>query len=768
MWLKQIKAYWGIVIILGVLSVPFADCLHPLRVDIPYSQVVYDRQDNLLQAFLSQDDKWRLRSDVSSINPDLLKVLVTKEDRFFYWHPGVNPIAVIRAAFNNAVRGERTSGASTITMQVARLLNPGPRNLASKIREMFLAFRLEWHYSKREIFNLYINLLPYGGNIEGIKAASLLYYSKFPEQLSLGEIAALAVIPNDPERYRFDRDRNALQVKRDLLLNYLERRSGYSTAMIQAAKSEEVTGRRRALPVRAPHYTRRLVRSNPHLDEIHGTLDSEIHEETQQMVRAYSKQIAFKGIRNMAVVILDNESRSVLAYVGSQDFYDNEHGGQVDGIRALRAPGSTLKPLIYGMAFDHGSYSTKSVMTDLPVNYGGYSPENYDETYRGRVTADESLASSLNIPAVKVLDQLGHEQLVDRLAKADFDWIANHKDELGLSLALGGCGVRLEELANLYASFAQSGSYLPLKFKLDSPQNQDTIQILSPSASYMLYTILSRLDRPDLPNESLNATDVPKVSWKTGTSYGRRDAWSIGYNKRYTVAVWAGNFNGEGRPELSGADIATPLMLRIFRAIENRSTYDAVLYKPHELAIRYVCQESGLPPNTYCNDQVFDYAIPNTTTSETCQHMRTIWTNDTRTVSYCGHCLPSEGVLEELYPNLPPDLISYYDQEHISYKRIPPHEESCDYLFSSGSIEITQPEADVEYFIDSSANEKLALKADFPADVQEVYWYVNDVFHTSGSPGKTRFFIPTAGINTVTCRDDKGRSKEIQFQVTFL
>ncbi len=751
----------------SLLAFLIYDTFLPVKENTSYSKVILDNNGDFLHAYLSNDDKWRLYTEVSEITPELIKSIRVKEDRFFYYHPGINPIAITRAVFNNIRKGYRTSGASTITMQVARLKQPKRRTIISKVQEMIFAFQLEWKYSKKEILQLYINLLPYGGNIEGIKSASLLYFNKFPQQLSIDEIALLSVIPNNPEKFKIGKDDEALLAKRDTLLKFLKKRKTFDAELIDDALNQKVNAKRRSFPKNAPHFSNYIKSKSVHYN-IQTTLNAQAQSSIQSLAASYAKQIKYSNIRNISIIVINNQDRSVIAYLGSQNFNDKENAGQVDGTNALRSPGSTLKPLIYGLAFDKGYYTSKSIITDLPISYNGYQPENYDEQYRGKVTIEHSLANSLNIPAVKVLRKLEVSNLIQALYKANFKWIDSQKDNLGLSLALGGCSVTLQELTGLYAAFANNGKWLPLKF-LDEDQSEDEKQIISEASSYMLYEILTQITRPDLPNEFANAKNLPKIAWKTGTSYGRRDAWSIGYNKNITVGVWVGNFSGEGVPELSGAEIATPLMINIFNAIDYDKS-DAGFKMPKSLALRYVCKETGAVPNGFCEDhnQILDYNIPQVSSQVKCNHLKKVWVNSSKTESYCSYCLPDEDIIEVNYQNLPADLISYYESENIAHQKIPPHNPDCSHQFEDHPPIIAQPTEGTTYFIDKAANEKILLKADAHNDVKEIFWYVNDKLVGSCLKDDQLFVELPKGQVEITCTDDKGRASKVRVKVEFL
>ncbi|MCP4122313.1 MAG: penicillin-binding protein 1C [Bacteroidetes bacterium] len=746
----------GVLIVL--LSFIAVDTFFPVRQDVSYSRIILDDKGNFVHAYLSDDDKWRLYTELDEITDDWIKAIIVKEDRFFSFHPGFNPISIIRAAFNNGVKGYRTSGASTITMQTIRLLEPRPRNVVSKLTEIFRAMQLEWHYSKKEILQLYVNLLPYGGNIEGIKSASLIYLNKFPQQLSLDEIAVLAIIPNNPEKFKFGGNETAIMARRNALLHYFNQRNTFHPDVVNEAMNTSLHGKRRQLPRKAPHFSR-MMRYKPGPVNLHTTLDLQVQSKAEELVSSYHKQLGYLGIHNISVLIIDNRNSSVKAWVGSQDFNDNEYSGQVDGITALRSPGSTLKPFIYGLAFDKGQATPKTVLTDLPVNYNGYQPENYDETYRGNVTMEYALAHSLNVPAVKTLDRIGVETLTATLARTGFNWIEKQQNDLGLSLALGGCGVSLFELTNMYSMLAKKGVWMPLRLShLDADSPPDSI--LSAGSAYMLHQILSNIERPDLPNESRNAKNLPQVAWKTGTSYGRRDAWSIGYNDQYTIGVWAGNFTGDGVPELSGAEVATPLLLRLFKALESDGS-DHGYRKPKTLQLRYVCSKSGKIPQPFCEQEVLDHYLPGISSMEPCNHLTEVWTDEEVRFAYCSYCLGDHEVIMQRFPNLPGDLISYFETENIPYKRIPTHNPKCDHYFQGTPPVIVHPTDGAVYYLDTTQNDGILLKASAGNDVELIHWHLDDNYYGSSYKDEARFTQLPVGRTTISCTDDKGRSSEV-------
>ncbi|MEA3446319.1 MAG: penicillin-binding protein 1C, partial [Bacteroidota bacterium] len=761
---------WTKRLILAVITVFclffIADWMFPYNVDVSYSTLLTDNKGEVFHAFLSEDDKWRMFIGQDEITEQLLKTILYKEDKYFYYHPGVNVFAIARALFRNILQGRRTSGASTINMQVARLLNPKERSYKNKAIEMFRALQLDLHFSKDEILQLYLNIVPYGGNIEGVKAASYLYFGKSPDHLSLAEICVLAIIPNRPNSLHIGHANDFIREERNKWLHRFWDDGLWDEEIIADAIDEAFEAYRRERPRLAPHLANWLFQQYPSEAIIKTGLDLGIQKKAEKIIKDYSYRLHAKNIHNAAVLILDNRKHEVLAYVGSADFYDSRNAGQVDGIRAIRSPGSTLKPFLYGRCFDSGFITPKTKINDLPINYYGYRPENYTGKFHGKVSAEFALINSLNVPAVELLRRYSVGKFTADLSNAGFHQIYADSKKLGLSLVLGGCGANLQELCNLFSAFANNGKLIPSRLCDNGPVN-DTIDLMSPGAAFMVNEILIQLNRPDFPQQWQNISHLPRIAWKTGTSYGRRDAWSIGYNHKYTVGVWAGNFSGEGVPGLSGADVAAPLLFSIFNAIDRNSDKNWNV-PPDDIDFRLVCQESGLVPADFCTDQIIDYYIPEISGIEKCRHKKYIFINPDSTISYCSACLPRTGFIKALYPNYEPGLIDYYEKNQINYLKIPAHNPDCEKVFTGNAPKITSPSSDVEYFLNTADSLQLCLNCQAAADVEKIYWYVNNKFITSTVPGRNLFTRVPEGLVKISCSDDKGRNTDIKVKVVYV
>ena len=754
-----------IVAVSFLLLFLFLNLVFPLPDKIEYSTIVTDANGGVINAYLTKDQKWRMKTELKEISALLRKTIIAKEDKFFYSHPGINIFSIGRAAVMNILQMRRTSGASTITMQVAKALQPGKRNLISKTIEMFRALQLELKYSKDEILQMYLNLVPYGGNIEGVKSASLLYFNKNPDHLSLAEITALSIIPNRPSSMIIGKSNDRIVIERNRWLRKFADDGVFTKKEIEDALAEPLNAKRTSVPHLLPHLSYKLKSTfSQHLINTNIVLNTQL--KLEKLTEDYIRALRLNSIHNAAVIVIDNKTHKVISYLGSAEFADTTDGGQVNGAAAVRQPGSTLKPLLYGLCVDEGLLTPKTIVNDVSVNYGGYSPENYDQKFNGYVTLEYALDHSLNIPAVKSLELLGKDQLINKLVLTDFKQIQKDQRKLGLSMVLGGCGATLEQLTGLFSAFANNGIYNRAQY-LKSDSASVKIQLFSPAASYMITEILSKVNRPDFPLNWTATQHMPKIAWKTGTSYGRRDAWSIGYNKNYTVGVWVGNFSGKGVPELSGANTATPLLFKIFNTIDYDSNSDWY-QPPQDCQLRQVCSETGLPPGPDCTNLISDYFIPLISSTKQCSHLQEIKIAADNSISYCKTCAPESGYSKHLYRVISPEMQEYFSQNGIAYQKIPPHNPDCEKIFKGDGPRITSPLNGNEYYINIKEPEPLQLTATTGNDVTKLYWYIDDQFYKTTGVREKQFFVPKEGPVKISCTDDKGRNRNIWIRVKYI
>lgn len=757
---------WFAIVFLPFLFFFILNFLFPLPVEqlrVPQATVVYDSDGEILRAFLAPDEMWRLPTNSSDISPNLKRAVLTFEDRYFYWHFGVNPMAVLRAALVNLQAGKVVQGGSTITMQVTRLMRPKERTLSNKIVEGFRAFQLEWRFSKHEILELYLNMAPYGGNLVGLGAASRFYFGKPAGQISLGEAALLAAIPNSPNNYRPDLSPGGARQMRRRVLDILLARGEISTIEHAEALSEPLPKARFELPFSAPHLAVQLQQKYPTAAELHTTIDSRLQTLAQEILRRQLQPLRSRDVSNGAVVIIENQTQAVRALVGSFDFFDTVNQGQVNGATAPRSPGSALKPFIYALAMQHGLISPQSLVHDLPVAYAGYEPVNYDGAYNGAVSAEEALVRSLNVPAVNLYAQLGSDGLYTFLQEAGISTLKKSKGHYGLSLALGSGEVTLLELTNLYAGLANGGVFKPLRF-LESEVTVEGKRLLDPGTCFVLTEMLAKLRRPELPAVWDATVDLPTVAWKTGTSYGHRDAWSIGYTPEYTIGVWVGNFNAKGATEIVGADAAAPILFAIFEALQ-KQTGSHWFVQPATVAERQVCALSGMALGKYCATATSELYLPGKSPTRECDVHRLIQVDSKTGKRLCSACRAGRTVEEKVYEQWPADVATWYARNGYPIKPIPAHFPGCSSLVGGSGPAIKSPLPDAEYKIRSGVDlkyQKIRLDAAVSNDSRNIFWFVDDRLIFNGDPNAEVFLTPEPGAHTLMCMDDEGRSTEIR------
>ena len=527
----------------------------PLGKNLTYSKTVLGSDGDLLRAYLAPDGRWRLPASRTDVDPRFLEALFAYEDKRFYDHHGVDPLAMTRALYQFATRGEIVSGGSTITMQVARLLEPRrKRSLYAKYRQMVRALQLEQAYTKDQILALYLTLAPYGGNLEGIRAASFAYFGKEPRRLTLGETALLVALPQSPEYRRPDRHPDHARAARNRVLDRISNSGIFTPAELEAAKAEPVPDGRRPMPLGAPHAADDAKAASSGESIIRLTIRARLQRRLERLARDHA--VSLGDAMSVAIVVVENDTGRVLARVGTPDYFDSDRAGQVDLTRAVRSPGSTLKPFIYGIGFEDGLVHPESLIEDRPIRFGDYAPENFDQTFQGTVTVRRALQQSLNVPAVSLLDAVGPSRLLARLDEAGARLKLPEHETAGLALGLGGIGIRLVDLTALYAGLARQGTVAPLYEREAEPRWPER-RLMEPVAAWYVGDVLR--DAPPPPNAVGG-----RIAFKTGTSYGYRDAWAVGFDGRHTVGVWTGRPDGAPVPSLLGRTAAAPILFDVF------------------------------------------------------------------------------------------------------------------------------------------------------------------------------------------------------------
>jgi len=566
-----------------VLGLLLLDHYYPIPRQRSFSTVVLADQGEVLRAFSNARQQWRYPIDNSQVAENYLTLLLGYEDRWFYQHFGVNPLAIVRASWQNFSSNKIVSGGSTLTMQVARLLAPHSRSLGGKVHQVLRALQLEWHYSKAEILNLYLNLAPFGGTIIGVQAASMSYFDKPLDQISDAEAALLAVLPQAPSRWRPDRHPEAAKQARDKVLKRMLALNIWSKKRVADAIQEPIFSLSQKSPLLAPLLARRLKKACQKCEKIQTLINIEMQRLLAALVDDYSSQLA-TGL-STAVMVMENSSGAVRSYIGSAKFLDTQRFGHVDMIQAVRSPGSTLKPFLYGLAMDQGLLHSQSLLQDAPRYNKAYRPLNFSGGFNGPVSVTQALQRSLNIPAVQVLESLEPEFFAARLQFAGLKLIGAGAKKPNISMVLGGVGTKLEYLVAAYSALARSG--ITIKPRLTKKQKKVERYLLSPGAAWITWKMLAI--NPQKIGRRQRVENNWPLAWKTGTSYGYREAWAMGVTKKWTIGVWVGRPDSSSSPGISGRHTAAPLLFKVFKSIANRQ----LLKKPDSVQLATICWPLG-------------------------------------------------------------------------------------------------------------------------------------------------------------------------------
>ncbi len=752
----------------------------PLRRWLPSSTAVHDREGKLLRLALARDDRYRVWVPLEEMSPRLIEAVMLQEDRWFYWHPGFNPASLARGAWVSYVAGGARQGGSTLTMQLARLLwRLDTRSPRGKLSQVARAIQLEAQYSKHDLLEAYLNYAPYGGNIEGVGAASLIYFGKRPADLSLPEVLTLAVLPQNPSRrvraHAADEDAplsDALRDARDRLYARWQQRHPADAA--QAAQFALPLSLRstRALPFDAPHFVETVLGErllHPQSDAMpRTTLDSGLQQLIERRVAQYLQRTRSRGLDNAAVMLVDTRDMGVRALMGSADYFDATIAGQVNGTEAKRSPGSTLKPFIYALAMDQGVIHPATVLRDVPTSFGPFTPENFDGRFVGPITATEALVRSRNVPAVAVAAQLNSPSFYDFLRRAQISRMASEQ-HYGLALVLGGGEVTMAELARLYAMLSNDGVLKPLRHLENDPIDTGT-PLLSAEASYLARDMLRTNPRPDLAAAAKR--EYLPVAWKTGTSWGFRDAWTAGIVGPYVLVVWMGHFDGSGNPSLIGVEAAAPLFFELVDALAASGVAldEPARRWPLQLKRVEICRASGDLPNSWCPQRGDTWFIPGKSPIRVSQVHRAVAIDIATGLPACPPVDP-RAVRYEVFEFWSSDLSRVFAQAGIP-RRKPPVNPAC----PQGAIAGTPPRIDSPHRattytlrLKHPEQSRITLSAHADADVREIYWFIDDNFIARTEPSGTAEWSPAdAGRYRIRAVDDHGRAdlREVEVAVS--
>ena len=761
-------------VVLVVALLWLADRIWPLPLPQDgLARVVLAEDGTPLWRFADANGVWRYPVHTSEVSPYYLDALLTYEDRWFYQHPGVNPLALVRATWQNLSGARVVSGGSTLSMQVARLLDPHSRTLHGKLRQLWRTAQLEWHLSKDEILNLYLNRAPFGGTLQGVAAASWAYLGKSPSQLTHAEAALLAVLPQAPSRLRPDRHPQRAQEARDKVLRRLAEFQVWPQSAVDEALEEPLLLAPRLEPSLAPLLARRLNRpDSPPL--IRTTLDATLQRRLEDLLLGWRARLPEHT--SAAILVVEEESMAVRAYLGSVDINDTKRFGHVDMISALRSPGSTLKPFLYGMALDDGLIHSESLLQDVPRRYGDYRPGNFSMGFTGAVPASTALSSSLNLPAVQLLEAYGPKRFAAQMRIGGMPLALPALAEPNLALILGGAGSRLEDLVSGYSALARDGKSATLRLQPDDALRERPL--LSPGAAWIVRRILSGQARPDRdPRAEL--VQRPVLAWKTGTSYGFRDAWAIGVGPRYLIGVWIGRPDGTPVPGQFGLASAAPLMLQVHDVLTNRDSQRGISAPvkpvPANIGVAAICWPLGQPmsrsdPN--CRRQRFAWTLDNTTppTLQALDQplsvglMESIWVN-TKGLRVDAHC---PGATSKSIALWPAPLEPWLPRVERREARIPAADPDCPppALAASSPLSIVGVREGDQLRLPAASQQALRLNISALGGSGRRWWFLNGApLGDSANQDSINASFERLGRYQLSVLDEAGQTARLEFSV---
>lgn len=771
---KSVVKYLLILLAGILLTGKTLDTLYPLAaIKDPsrYSRIIVDEKDRLLRAFPDANGVWRHPIDLHQVSQNYLEALIAYEDQWYWYHPGINPFSFFRALLQNIGCQCIRSGASTITMQVARIFYPHERTITGKLSQVLRAFQIEWHYSKEQILKLYINNAPYGGTIEGLQAASQSYLGKSADELTDAEAALLTVLPQAPSRNRPDRYPQRAEQARDKVLNRLQNNGVWNKQRIKQAKQEGVVAYTPDRPLHAPLLARHLLDTHPKKQVIKTTINMDMQYSIQSFVKDQSALLPKRS--SMAVIVVDNEQHHIKTYVGSANINDSMRFGYVDMVRATRSPGSALKPFIYATAIEAGLIHSHSLLIDTPRYNSEYRPENFDGSFNGAVSATRALQQSLNLPAVQVLEALGEHTFYARLKNAGVK--LSVPGEPNLSLALGGAGTSLLDMVTLYSSFANDGFVTPLKVIADDSTNSKRY-LTSKEAAWITYKMLASSNRPDRINNPLFSNRTNPIAWKTGTSYGYRDSWAFGTTEKYTIGVWVGRPDGTPLPGHYGAITAAPVLFKVFSMIPNNLK---AVPQPNTVSKQEICWPLGtLKSQTeshHCHKEHLAW-VASDTVPPTLQepgikqwwpNPLPIWVNPENNKAVHQGCKIAAKPIKKQIALWPRAAEPWIPLQYRFYRQIPRTDQSCAIppRYNVRPLSITNLDSGNQFQL---GNEKdpLLLNVSIVGGSGEIQWYLNGHFLDISQPGH-RFpvTIQKRGRHQLLALDQDGNMDRVEFIV---
>lgn len=749
--------------------------LEPLA-EKSFSKEVYDRNGSLLRLTLSDDQQYRIFRKLEKIDSQLQEAVLLSEDRYFYYHWGVNPFSMVRAFLS--LHQDRPYGASTITMQMVRLRDKiYTKSVSGKFIQIVKAFQAEFLYSKKQILEAYLNLTPYGANIEGVGAASLIYFNKQTDKLSLSESLLLAIIPQNPVKRNLQAEdqRKAFEA-RDRLYSEWKLKQNSKESLNFDLKLPLLSQKISELPFKAPHFVNFVIKHpQENLENtFKTTLDLRIQQLIEVRLKHYLDSKKNYGIKNGAVLLVHTGKKEIRSWVGSNDFFDAEIQGQIDAITTPRSPGSALKPFLYALALDEGLIHPQTLLFDTPSSFGIYDPENFDRSYKGPLSAEEALIQSRNVPAIYLASRLKKKSLYHLLQETNAD-LPQNESYYGLAIALGAAEITPLNLANLYTSFANLGKWSSLQWelnpiKIDKPKN-----IFSAEASYMILDMLKK----NIHSESALIDEVSKekmsIAWKTGTSYGYRDAWVAGVFADHVLVVWLGNFDNSSNPALVGREITAPLFFEIAALLKNHGFLkDGNWELPLGLKIKSVdvCSVTGAMTNGACPHTKKAWFNPGVSPIDECNVHREYLVSKSNGQRVCDiQQFPQ--AQKEVFEFWPSDIVQFFVKYGLPFKKAPPFDESCEQksFGQYNAPEIVSPKADLTYsvrFNSKDGYDKIPLKAKVDQEIKKVFWFANQKPISESLSDDTLMVELNPGLYEISVVDDHGQMTSRSVQVKLI
>lgn len=767
--------YYG----LALFAVYFIHCLPERLFDAPKSTVIISAEGDLLNAKIADDGQWRFPA-IDSVPYKFEQAIIAFEDEEFYTHWGVDYTSIGRALYQNITSGEIVSGGSTLTMQIARMSRKSDRTIVNKFIEMIWAYRLEIKYSKEYLLQLYVSNAPFGGNVVGLEAASWRYYQLPPHQLSWSQNATLAVLPNAPGLIHPGKNRSVLKNKRDFVLHKLYENDVIDSMTYILSTEEPLVAAPNPLPMLADHVLQKALLDEREGQRIQTTIHANLQLKMSQLLQRHQHRLDQNYIHNAALLIIDTKENKVRSYIGNSAVKE-EHSPYVNVIHARRSTGSLLKPFLYAAMMQEGMIHNDMLVPDVPLRFDNFAPKNFDKTHDGAVPVQDALSRSLNIPAVHLLEQYGVEKFLYLLQQLEQNYVDNTAEHYGLSLILGGAESSLWDICNAYSGMVKTLSLHNATNKYatttwnsatwEQEESMDTTLTTSSTrldagAIYEIFEAMQNVNRPAAEASWKNFSSSRRVAWKTGTSFGNRDAWAIGCTPRYVIGVWVGNASGEGRPGLIGSSTAGPILFDVVSALNNDTQWFS---PPHdEMIAMKICTESGHRAVEDCALVTTVQVHKNATRSPSCTFHQTILTDESERYRYTVQCANGQETKLVTRFVLPALQGWYYQTTHPSYRGLPPFHPTCQSQSGQQDFAIVYPKQGANIVgirdLDGDKNE-VVLEAAHQNSSSTLFWHMDDIYLGATSSIHKMNYIPSKGEHELTVIDEEGNAESVRFTV---